>query len=894
MQIPPALYADIIDISGIARPQLRNVPQEALESFCDELWRLNADRDQPRVVEHPWPRAWIRICGATEEAEEERSLGQKNGAAVRSRKTSSNPMCTLISGAHGANIPLFFHIGVEGSEVCLAIGTVGREAEQQLEALVRSSLSGSTLDTRHALETPGAAGHEIMLALAQPSPDDTTGGDTFLDQLIQGFWGMTTRLIVGLWPMGRSRVMEEYERLLKAKKAIEALGHVGIQIPTLQVTVGITHASLAEALLEKALTWYERGLASGLWHTLLMVETKRPNLVESAASLTLGVWAGVGSQPVVPRLIAVRGVAGGVPVTHNDGSGDDGLTAYIDSASLGAMLRLPRKEHTGFHLIPRASLGTNPPRDIKCDKQSLITLGLIRCHGEITATPFHVHRNQFTRHTLVSGSTGSGKTNAVFSILDQLYRQQIPFLVLEATKCEYHRLIHRIPDLSIYTLGGSVSPLRLNPFYFPEAIGLQRHLDYLRIVFTAALPMTQPLPLILEEALVECYSRRGFTLPKEPHSRESRGTYFPTLDDLIQVIPNVVNRRGYSREIQDNVRTALMVRVDSLRRGNKGILFNNRRFVDARILFESPTILELDWLVDDQEKALCMGLILVWLVEHLRLTDRQSQLRHVTVIEEAHRLLRRSAAVQTAGEFTGGDPRAQAVESFSSMLAEVRAFGEGLLVVEQLPSKLTPDVVKHTTTKIAGRQSSAEDREVIGADILMHPLDRDTMGRLDTGQFVVFTEGIPRPVEIGLPDYGVKWRLPAGTHDSDLPESKAALLVLPECDIPERCDCVCGHYEKAKEIIRSRRSEIADAFAKKSDEKNDPLLGYLEHVADALRLKANEQGSPGVTYCVLATLASREIRKSTHYVSNMPLLAEQIHNFAFRMTRTSGDTTTEG
>ena len=140
-----------------------------------------------------------------------------------------------------------------------------------------------------------------------------------------------------------------------------------------------------------------------------------------------------------------------------------------------------------------------------------------------------------------------------------------------------------------------------------------------------------------------------------------------------------------------------------------------------------------------------MGTLIIRLVEHLRLRARAGQregLRHVIVIEEAHRLLR-------AGR--QGRASAHAVELFASMLAEIRAYGEGLVIAEQIPAKLVPDAVKNTALKVVHRLPARDDRDLVGAAMNLDEDQSRQVVSLPPGVAAVFADGMDRPVRVRVP-----------------------------------------------------------------------------------------------------------------------------------------------
>jgi hypothetical protein len=162
-------------------------------------------------------------------------------------------------------------------------------------------------------------------------------------------------------------------------------------------------------------------------------------------------------------------------------------------------------------------------------------------------------------------------------------------------------------------------------------------------------------------------------------------------------------------------------------------------------------VLEIEDVGDDRDKAFLMGTVLLRLVEHLRLEGQKGQnrsgrvgLRHLTVFEEAHRLLRRPEP--------GSGAAAHAVELFAGMLAEIRAYGEGIIIAEQIPARLIPDVIKNTAVKVVHRLPAADDREAVGATMNLSPAQSRYLVTLVPGEAALATDGMDHPLLARMPD----------------------------------------------------------------------------------------------------------------------------------------------
>jgi hypothetical protein len=268
------------------------------------------------------------------------------------------------------------------------------------------------------------------------------------------------------------------------------------------------------------------------------------------------------------------------------------------------------------------------------------------------------------------------------------------------------------------------------------------------------------MPYVLEQSIQEVYEDRGWDLARSVNVRGISPRAFPTLSDLAAKVPNVIERMGYDERITMDVKAGLLARINQLRfGGGKGLMFDVRTSTSNARLFESPCVLELRNIVSDDEKAFIIGLVLIRLQELCDSSPgrENGHLHHVTLIEEAHRLLRNTATEQSGDV---ANPRGRAIEVFANILSEIRAYGEGIMIAEQVPTKLTPDAVKNTSLRIAHRLLAQDDRELVGKAIGLDDGQIRGLGRLTTGQAVVFAEGMQKAVLARIPLF-----MPRGSGD---------------------------------------------------------------------------------------------------------------------------------
>lgn len=452
---------------------------------------------------------------------------------------------------------------------------------------------------------------------------------------------------------------------------------------------------------------------------------------------------------------------------------------------------------------------------IKADE---IHLGSFQRGGAVT-----VRLKDLARHGLIAGLPGSGKTNTCLYLLSQLQERRVPFLVIEPAKTEYRGLIRQagFENLLVFTLGDeTTAPFRLNPFELLPGVRLEVHLEALNVAINAAMPQFGVLPSIIEEALEEIYTVKGWRLtdigPEDAGGGPNR-RLFPTLAEFYRAAVQAVTGRGYRGELNDNIQAAVKGRIGSLLRGSKGRMFNCRRSISPTLLFERPVVLELDSLNDDA-KGLAMMFLLILLREHRQMQARRSAetsagLRHLLLIEEAHRIMENVASVGNSE--VAADTRAKAVRMISDFLVEMRAYGQGVLIAEQSPEKLAPDAVRNTNLKIGHMLPGRQDREALAAAMIMDEAQERFMGKLRVGQAAAFMTGFEKATFMSVPPYkdGVGFAdfLPDAAVREHMTgfyvEQLRALLPFDGCRF---CAEPCQHREQVEPV--TRRKEIVGRF----------------------------------------------------------------------------------
>lgn len=423
-----------------------------------------------------------------------------------------------------------------------------------------------------------------------------------------------------------------------------------------------------------------------------------------------------------------------------------GLNTYLTTKEISLLAGLPQKEVPGLSLKEGVSFGLNEKIS---NPQEAINLGVMVQKGRhLAQVPFLLSRDSLAKHTFIAGVTGSGKTTTCHKLLSEA---NMPFLVIEPAKTEYRTLIKSelFRDVVVFTLGNeTVAPFRINPFELISGEVISSHVDMLKATFTSAFPMEASMPQILEEAIYECYKKKGWNIDTNKNEKYGENVFasdidsFPIMSELLTEMKGVVDSKGFSAQMRADYIGSLVSRLSNLTVGSKGRMLNCSHSTDFTFLVHNHVILEMEELKSPEEKALLMGFILGRLSAIIKEEHRNNnQFKHLTLIEEAHRLLSKV-------EYGDSGAKRAAVETFTDLLAEVRKYGEGLIIVDQIPNKLASEVLKNTNAKIIHKILAKDDKEAVGDTMLMDDKQKEYLSALEVGNAIVFTEHTDKPVHI--------------------------------------------------------------------------------------------------------------------------------------------------
>lgn len=408
--------------------------------------------------------------------------------------------------------------------------------------------------------------------------------------------------------------------------------------------------------------------------------------------------------------------------------------------------------------------------------------------------------NDLTKHMLVVGTPGCGKTTFSMSLLDRLWKDyNIPFIVIEPAKNEYRAMLQSIPELQIFTPGKNfISPFVFNPFLPPKNVKLETYKSTLKTAFSAAVSMTTPLDKIFEDAINNCYSDFRWL---DTYTKDDDGRVF-NISDFIKCFQKTFDNIGYTGDAK-NIGRAGTVRLKSLVN-----IFDNYNSIPIEHLLSKPTVIELSAIENSDEKTLIISLLLLSILAYINANYiGKGQLKNVILLEEAH-VLFDAANSNMPGE---ADPSRIAQQLIKRMLAEARAYGVSIIVADQSPRKVTSDVVALTDIKVGFRLVESADKDILSDSTGMDEIQKKRLSRLKPGEAFLFFNKLEEPEEIKIEDYREKNNIEITISDEQVHELSTywtnkpeELRPYPECNCTPYCQKECDYNRRvlAKDIAR--------------------------------------------------------------------------------------------
>lgn len=412
------------------------------------------------------------------------------------------------------------------------------------------------------------------------------------------------------------------------------------------------------------------------------------------------------------------------------------ITSLLSSRELTVGMSLPQKSLPGLPVLAAAEFGRSVSVGGIAVAQRSIEIGSIFHLGKnFKNIPVSLDVDSLSGHMFVTGSTGSGKSTAVYRLLDELTKQDVKFLVVEPAKGEYKGEFGGRQDVHVYGTNPGLTPLlRINPFSFPVRIHVMEHIDRLIEILNAVWPMYSAMPAILKDAVEKTYERLGWNLLTSENKYSN--DVFPDFHDLLEVLPKVIQASEYDREVKSNYAGALLTRVRSLTNGYYRTILQKEE-VPAASLFDENCIIDISRVGSSETKSFLMGIVFLKLQEYRMANScgANTSLRHVTVLEEAHNLLRNTAQGTSVDS---ANLQGKSVEMLTNAIAEMRTYGEGFIIADQSPGLLDPAVIRNTNTKVVLRLPDREDRNLVGKAENLTEDQISELARLPTGCAAVY------------------------------------------------------------------------------------------------------------------------------------------------------------
>ena len=496
-------------------------------------------------------------------------------------------------------------------------------------------------------------------------------------------------------------------------------------------------------------------MAKNVAHMYLSLTQGEESYLEQAA---INVWEPRKAVPIFPWLRALRHpqFALSREVVQKEPEqliypSQVSVTTALTGAELAHALNFPRKSVSGLPVYECVPFGREVVQYAKDPKKAVVPFGRIYHMRQEEKAPVCLDRDSLTAHVFITGSTGAGKSNAIYTLLNQLCLEgdaDANFLVIEPAKGEYKEALGGYPNVQVYGTNPYKAPLlRLNPFSFPEDTHVLEHIDRLIEIFNACWPMYAAMPAVLKASVEQAYKGCGWSLNSSTCTGPMRK--FPTFRDVMKALPTVVDSKGFSNDTQGDYKGALLTRLESLTNGINGqVLCAYDELPDSE-LFDKNVIADLSRVGSSETKALLMGVLILKLQEH-RMEQRadgsnkpNSGLRQITVLEEAHNLLRRTSMEQSQ---ESSNLQGKSVEMLTNAIAEMRTYGEGFIIADQSPGLLDMAVIRNTNTKIVLRLPDESDRMLVGKAAGLNDDQIVELSRLDTGVAAVYQNHWLEPV----------------------------------------------------------------------------------------------------------------------------------------------------
>lgn len=540
------------------------------------------------------------------------------------------------------------------------------------------------------------------------------------------------------------------------------------------ITQTFTNYNIKHSLdmLEEQMKRYEKSSALGMWDFAAYVIGEDQNIVNNVAHSYIGLTQGEASYMSRSSINLWRGDLGedsrdaheiysyikelrhplfGINPELTELDPDlfvyppiVSATTALSGKELSFSLNFPQKSVAGLPVLECAEFGrTVVTYDGNDGRNNTINLGRIFHMNHEERTKIKLSSKSLTSHAFITGSTGAGKSNAVYQILDEVLNEGIKFLVIEPTKGEYKNVFGSREDVNVYGTNPRLNGLlRINPFSFPSEIHVLEHIDRIVEIFNVCWPMYAAMPAVLKDAIEKSYEDCGWNLTESTNRYDD--SYYPRFADIERNVKQIIDASEYDTENKGAYKGSLLTRLHSLTNGLNGMIFCDDE-IGSDMLFESNAIVDLSRVGSSETKSLIMGILVLKLQEY-RISSAEgmnSNLKHVAVLEEAHHILKRTSTEQNQ---EGANLLGKSVEMIANAIAEMRTYGEGFIIADQSPGLLDMAAIRNTNTKIIMRLPDKGDRELVGYAANLDDDQIKELAKLPCGVAAVYQNEWVQPV----------------------------------------------------------------------------------------------------------------------------------------------------
>ena len=468
--------------------------------------------------------------------------------------------------------------------------------------------------------------------------------------------------------------------------------------------------------------------------------------VEQSASV---LWQASAYNPLMNKNISVilHSLYLGMPPVFSVNGNVQMTESIVTGKELSRMMDFPGSTAGDISVIRMAAFGRNihliGGKKMDEFNQNSFSVGKIMHMGKEEFSESRFEIEKLNAHVFAGGATGTGKTTAVCDILANLHQKGIPFTIIEPAKGEYGEIWGKMPGIEVY----STSPfryrmLKLNPFVFQDNIHVLDHMERLISVFSTAWPLYAAQPAILRECVMNAYIKCGWDLKNSICIYTEKR--FPNFDDVLAQLPEAIKNSKFVGESKGTYEGALQTRLSMLTKGLFRELLCNKYDTPNSELFDKNVIIDLSRLGSPETLSLTMGILLIRLYEHRICSGKQDHLSHVTVLEEAHNILKKASGIAQSED--GPSVSSKSVEVLTKCITELRFTGEGFIIADQSPGELDSNAIKNTSTKIIMRLQNTNDKDAVSSALALTELQTQELSKLGNGVAVVFQEGWTEPI----------------------------------------------------------------------------------------------------------------------------------------------------